>query len=515
MRARSHGEVPGRASARELRQVRTQTFGTLVLHRTRLVSASPTTARTLENQGGKPNWGEKSTETSRFLRAYHEHGDITARERLVELYLPLVETFAHRYQRSDDYDDLFQAGSIGLINAIDRFDLGRGGELTAFAVPNIVGEIKRHLRDTTGSVRVPRPLQELRGRVTRCEAELGATLGRRPTPSELAQKLQVREDDIARALSAGRSDEDPGEAALDVLDDSDEWLMLASAFQVLDERERQIVYLRFVQDLSRKQVAQELGISERHLSRQTQVALAKLREQLEAGGGAAVPPGPESVRVRRDTAERSERPTSPPLRREVSPKRSEQRRAGTTNTARATVPQHLLDLPYHISVVVDADGRHWTARVDELPGCEGHGDSPEEAVRSIRVAMEQLIADALAKGRAVPEPRSDSGHSGRLLLRMPQSLHRELARAAESQQVSLNHFIASSLTRAVGLPSSEEPQQTSRRRSGGERAGAETARSDRSDSGLVRLAIVTSLVVGLVAGVAAVVLLILAWQQAW
>jgi RNA polymerase sigma-B factor len=532
MRARSHREVPGRASAREPRQVKNQTFETLVLHRTRLVSASPTAARTLENPGRKPNWGEKSTETSRFLRAYHEHGDITARERLIEMYLPLVETFAHRYQRSDDYDDLFQAGSIGLINAIDRFDLARGGELTAFAVPNIVGEIKRHLRDTTGSVRVPRPLQELRSRVMRCEAELGAALGRRPTPSELARKLQVQEDDIARALSTGRSDQDPGEAALDVLDDSDEWLMLASAFEVLDKRERQIVYLRFVQDLSRKQVAQELGISERHLSRQTQAALAKLREQLETAGGAAVPSGPESFRLRPDTAEGSERSTSlrrrsehqaetsPGLRREGSPKRSEQRRAGATNTARATVPQRLLDLPYHISVQVDADGHRWTARVDELPGCEGQGDSPEKAVRSVRAAMEQLIADALADGRAVPEPRSDSGHSGRLLLRMPQSLHRELARAAESQQVSLNHFIASSLTRAVGLPSGEAPRQTSRRRSGDEGSirranGAETARSDRANSGLVRLAIVTSLVVGLVAGVAAVILLILAWQQGW
>jgi RNA polymerase sigma-B factor len=228
----------------------------------------------LENPGGKPNWSEKATATSRFLRAYKEHGDISARERLIELYLPLVEGFAHRYERSEDYDDLFQAGSIGLINAIDRFDLDRGGELTAFAVPNIVGEIKRHLRDRTGSVRVPRPLQELRTRVMRCEAELGAALRRRPTPAELARELHVEEDDVARALRAGGSagqqdDASLGEAAPAMLDESDERLMLASAFDVLDERERQIVYLRFMRDLSRKQVAHELGISERHLSRQT------------------------------------------------------------------------------------------------------------------------------------------------------------------------------------------------------------------------------------------------------
>jgi predicted RNase H-like HicB family nuclease len=183
------------------------------------------------------------------------------------------------------------------------------------------------------------------------------------------------------------------------------------------------------------------------------------------------------------------------------------------------VPQRLLDLPYHISVRLDADGHRWTARVDELPGCEGQGDSAEEAVRSVRGAMEAWIADALAKGRAIPEPRSDPGRSGRLLLRMPQSLHRELARAAETQQTSLNHFIASSLSRAVGLPSGEEPEQTSGRRAGEEgsvrhAAGAETARPGRSDARLVRLAIVTSLVVGLVAGVAALILLIVASQQA-
>jgi len=103
----------------------------------------------MENAGGKPNRGDNATATAALLHAYLEGGDITARDRLIELYLPLVESFAHHYERSEDYDDLFQAGCIGLINAIDRFDLKRGGELAAFAVPNIVGEIKRHLRDRT------------------------------------------------------------------------------------------------------------------------------------------------------------------------------------------------------------------------------------------------------------------------------------------------------------------------------------------------------------------------------
>jgi RNA polymerase sigma-B factor len=491
----------------------------------------------LENPGGKPNWSEKATATSRFLRAYKEHGDISARERLIELYLPLVEGFAHRYERSEDYDDLFQAGSIGLINAIDRFDLDRGGELTAFAVPNIVGEIKRHLRDRTGSVRVPRPLQELRTRVMRCEAELGAALRRRPTPAELARELHVEEDDVARALRAGGSagqqdDASLGEAAPAMLDESDERLMLASAFDVLDERERQIVYLRFMRDLSRKQVAHELGISERHLSRQTQVALAKLREQLESAGGDAVLPLSEPLGVRADTVESHLRRTSvgqgserspdtpPSVRRQAFPKRSEQRPTGASHAAHASMPPAYLNLPYHISVSAEPGGRRWTAHVDELPGCTRQGDSVAEAVRSVRGAMEEWIANARVKEREIPEPRSAPSHSGRLLLRMPQSLHAELARAAESQEMSLNRFIARSLTVALGLPSREEPLQTPQRPlvgggSARHATGAEVVRSGRSESRLVRLAIVINLTVVLVAGVVALILLIVAWQQGW
>src|SRR3954469_5453478 len=103
----------------------------------------PTAAQTEDN-------GRRS-ETAELLRAYHEKGDTAARQRLVELYLPLVESFMRRYARgTDDYDDLYQVGCIGLINAIDRFDVSRGDELAAFAVPNIAGEIRRYQRDRSG-----------------------------------------------------------------------------------------------------------------------------------------------------------------------------------------------------------------------------------------------------------------------------------------------------------------------------------------------------------------------------
>jgi RNA polymerase sigma-B factor len=454
----------------------------------------------MENVGGKPNQREKATATADLLHAYLERGDITARDRLIELYLPLVESFAHRYERTEDYDDLFQAGCIGLINAIDRFDLKRGGELAAFAVPNIVGEIKRHLRDRTASVRMPRPVQELRARAVRSEAELSAKLQRRPTAAEVAQELGVDKEDVARALSVRRpaeAQEDPplAERTLSATDVSDDRLTLATAFEVLDERERQIVYLRFVRDRSRSQVAQELGISERHLSRQTHAALAKLREQLERAGQ-EIAPGERPVKAAA-TAQPPPRPASRrPMPRRPSPKVSD----------RGPRRPHG-DLPYRISVVRDhgdAEGHEWTAHAEELPGCQAHGDSAEEAIRGIEAAIEAWIEDALAKGREVPDPRTAASYSGRLMLRMPRSLHAELSGAAEREGVSLNQFIAGSLER--GLASS--PAAT------GE-VSEDDSGNRRTMPALLRLAIIINLIVVLVAAVVAVVILVVASHQGW
>jgi len=443
----------------------------------------------MENTGGKPNQHEKATATADLLRAYLERGDITARDRLIELYLPLVESFAHRYEGSEDYDDLFQAGCIGLINAVDRFDLERGGELAAFAVPNIVGEIKRHLRDRTTSVRTPRPVQELRARAVRSETELSAKLQRRPTVAEVARDLGVEKEDVARALSvrprAGAQEDAPvGQATPDALDVSDERLTLASAFEVLDERERQIVFLRFVRDRSRSQVAEELGISERHLSRQTHAALAKLREQLERPIQAA-------------STVQSRQASPGPMLRRPSP---------NVSGPRPRRPHG--DLPYRISVVRDhggnAEGHEWTAHAEELPGCQAHGDSAEEAIRGIEAAIEDWIEEALAKGREVPDPRTAASYSGRLMLRMPRSLHTELSGAAEREGVSLNQFIASSLE--TGLSSSAV-------------AAGEVSEHDsntrRTMPALLRLTIIVNLIVLLVAGVVAVVILVVASQQGW
>jgi RNA polymerase sigma-B factor len=454
----------------------------------------------MENAGGKPNRRENATATADLLHAYLERGDIAARDRLIELYLPLVESFAHRYERTEDYDDLFQAGCIGLINAVDRFDLKRGGELAAFAVPNIVGEIKRHLRDRTASVRMPRPIQELRARAVRSEAELSAKLQRPPTPAEVARELGVDKEQVAQALASRRSageqyDTSLPEGAGDALDLSDDRLALASAFEALDERERQIVYLRFVRDRSRSQVAQELGISERHLSRQTQAALAKLREQLEHAGQEIAP------RERPVKTAATPQPPSQP----ASPGRM--RRRPTPKVAGERPTRHHEHPPYRISIVRNhekGEGHEWTAEAEELPGCQAHGDSAEEAVLAIGDAIDDWIEDALAKGREVPDPRTPASYSGRLMLRMPRSLHAELSGAAEREEVSLNQFIASSLERA--LASSE----------------AATGEISEGDSGnrrtvpaLLRLAIIINLIVVLVAAVVAVVILVVASQQGW
>jgi RNA polymerase sigma-B factor len=481
----------------------------------------------MEEAGENANRREKATATTGLLHAYLDDGDITARNRLIELYLPLVESFAHRYERTEDYDDLFQAGCIGLINAIDRFDLERGGELTAFAVPNIVGEIKRHLRDRTTSVRMPRPIQELRAQAVRCEAEMGAALQRRPTAAEVARELGADKEDVAQALSARRPDGEHEDASLhegsrEMYDLSDDRLMLASAFEVLNERERQIVYLRFVRDKGRTEVAQELGISARHLSRQTQVALSKLREQLERAGQATAATA-ERPRTAAADAGRRSGPTSPgeTPRPSRQARRRHEPRDSVLGRDRTGVVRNHRDLPYHVLIFRDdgqAEGRGWTAHAQELPGCEAHGDTIEAAVRAIEVAIDERIEDAVANGQELPEPRSAASYSGRLMLRMPRSLHAELARAAERDEVSLNRFIASSLQSALASPG-RAAGDDAEHAAGDDQAVRSVSRRvpafGSSGPGLLRLAIVINLIVVLTAGVVAVIVLLVATQHGW
>jgi len=236
-----------------------------------------------------------------LLRRYHGQGDLEARERLIEQYLPLVRSLARRYSyRGEQLEDLVQVGCIGLIKAIDRFDVDRGVELTTYATPNIIGEIKRHFRDKGWSVRVPRGLQELNVRLSHLVEDLTVQLERSPTIAELAKAAGVEEEEVLEALESGRAysslslstgsgGQDDGED-LDPLesigteehqyDVSEDRAVLAPGFRVLDERERMILHLRFFEGLTQSQIAQQVGISQMHVSRLIRRSLEKIREEI-------------------------------------------------------------------------------------------------------------------------------------------------------------------------------------------------------------------------------------------
>jgi RNA polymerase sigma-B factor len=236
-----------------------------------------------------------------LLRRYHEHGDLAARAQLIEQYMSLVRSLARRYSyRGEQLEDLVQIGAIGLIKAIDRFDVNRGVELTTYATPNIIGEIKRHFRDRGWSVRVPRGLQELNIQLSRLIEQLTVQLGRSPTIAELAKGAGVSEEEVLEALESGRAysslslsagsggHDDDGE--LDPLESlgteehqyevSEDRAVLAPGFRVLDERERKILHLRFFEGLTQSQIAQQVGISQMHVSRLIRRSLEKIREEI-------------------------------------------------------------------------------------------------------------------------------------------------------------------------------------------------------------------------------------------
>lgn len=211
------------------------------------------------------------------------------------MHLPLVKHLARRYRdRGESMDDLIQVGTVGLIKAIDGFDPGKGVELSTYATPTILGEIKRHFRDTTWAVRVPRRLQDLQAQVTARSEELSSELHRSPTVRELAASLDVSEADILDAIEARQAystdslDINPGEDSLAVptsaisMEDSafdaiDERQTLRPLLEALPERERAIVTMRFFQNMSQDQIAQELGISQMHVSRLLARTLVTLR----------------------------------------------------------------------------------------------------------------------------------------------------------------------------------------------------------------------------------------------
>ena len=246
----------------------------------------------------------RAQEDRRLLIRYHREGDPAAREQLVTRFLPLARQLARRYQRGgEQLDDLIQVASLGLLKAIDRFDPARETAFSSFAVPTILGELKRHFRDKGWSVRVPRDLQELAVKVDRVGDEMSRELGRAPTPAELAERtgttleqvLEAREASAAyRAVSLDRprSEEDEeGDSFADAFGVVDPGFGLAEdaatverLMRVLSDREREVLRLRFEEDLTQSEIGQRVGVSQMHVSRLIRQSIARLRDEADAPG---------------------------------------------------------------------------------------------------------------------------------------------------------------------------------------------------------------------------------------
>ena len=221
------------------------------------------------------------------------------RSDLVELHLPLAEYLARRFgNRGEPHEDLVQVATIGLIKAIDRFDLERGVAFSTYATPTIVGEIKRHFRDRGWTIRVPRRLQEIQAVINQAVSDLGQELGRSPTVSELATRVGMSEEEILEGLESANAYSplsldapDPsGElgAVIDQLGDYDDALdavidreTVKPLLDRLDARAKRILLLRFFRNMTQSQIADELGISQMHVSRLLSRTLADLRRALE------------------------------------------------------------------------------------------------------------------------------------------------------------------------------------------------------------------------------------------
>jgi RNA polymerase sigma-B factor len=229
-------------------------------------------------------------------------GEARAREELIERYMPLARRLARRYQRSEEpLEDLTQVASLGLLKAVDRYDASRETAFSSFAVPTILGELRRHFRDRTWSVRVPRELQELVLRVDRTAAALSGEHGRAPTVAEIAVAMEVSEEQVLEALQAAGAyragsldaprtavgDDAPGESVGDAIgvpeggfERAEERATLRPMFARITERERLVLTLRFAEDLTQTEIGERIGVSQMQVSRLIRHALARLREGL-------------------------------------------------------------------------------------------------------------------------------------------------------------------------------------------------------------------------------------------
>jgi RNA polymerase sigma-B factor len=244
----------------------------------------------------------RAREDHRLMTRYHHHGDTAARDELVERFLPLARQLARRYQRGNEpLDDLIQVASIGLVKAVDRYDPARGTAFSSYAVPTILGELKRYFRDSGWAVHVPRGMQERVMNVNQAIAKLSRETGRSPTAAEVSKEIGEPPEAVLEAMEAAiaydavsldtprTSDEDEGDTYADTMGMIDERFELVEytsaigpTMRALPERDRLVLKLRFEDDLTQLEIAERIGVSQMHVSRLIRRALKRLRTVADA-----------------------------------------------------------------------------------------------------------------------------------------------------------------------------------------------------------------------------------------
>jgi RNA polymerase sigma-B factor len=240
-------------------------------------------------------------EDLRLLERYHSDGDEAAREELIRRFLPLARQLARRYERADEpLDDLVQVASMGLVKAVERFDPSRGTAFSSFAVPTILGELKRYFRDAGWAVHVPRGMQERVLEVNRAVTELSRDLGRSPTTAEVSSATGLTHEEVLEAMEAAvayesvsleapSKDGDPdAQGAAERIGQEEAGYELAEyvatlgpELRALPERDRLVLELRFGQDMTQSEIAERIGVSQMHVSRLIRRALAQVRSRVD------------------------------------------------------------------------------------------------------------------------------------------------------------------------------------------------------------------------------------------
>jgi len=256
-----------------------------------------------------PHPGEGLASERELWERFARRRDPSTREELVRRYLPFAKNLALRYRgASESFDDLLQVASLGLVNAVDRFEPSRGTPFTAFASPTILGELKRHFRDRVWTVRVPRGLHDRMAEVDKAISELTVELQRSPSVGEIAERLGVEPTEVLEVLEANHNrrplsldrpvggDEEESPASEWVGDEDgnyelvDDKLALEEVLPHLDDRERLVLRLRFVEDMTQSQIAERIGHSQMHVSRILRRTLERIREEVgEQGDEVAAP----------------------------------------------------------------------------------------------------------------------------------------------------------------------------------------------------------------------------------